>query len=116
MTWTYKNALITFFSLFIGGQVIAFSGVAASNKYVIAAGFLIAMAGIAVLFFMPESYEDTRNAPSHAKIPNLRVESALDNVNHSLILANKCNSIYGGAWQMGVETDCGKVRQNPNGF
>jgi hypothetical protein len=117
MAWTRTSSLILSVLLGIIGIGIIVTAAMKDNKIMLGAGVsCVVVSAITYFFFTPEGYLDTKNSPQHAPIPNLRVESALDNKNHSLIIANRCNSIYGGAWQMGVQTECGRVRTNPNGF
>lgn len=118
MAWTRTTSSAISVLLAILGVALIVRGVMKDKSAIwIGSGTtLVALSAVVYFVLSPEGYEDTLNSPAHAKIPNLRVESALDNVNHSRIIANKCNSIYGGAWQMGVQTECGRVRSNPNGF
>lgn len=117
MAWTRTTSLTISLILLILGVILIVLGANKENVGIAVSGVVtIVLSAILYFALTPESYEDTKNSPMHAKIPNLRVESALDNQNQSLIIANRCNSIYGGAWQMGAESDCGRVKQNPNGF
>lgn len=47
---------------------------------------------------------------------DLRPENPVDSRDERLVYANKCDSYYAGAFGMGAETNCGRVKTNPNMF
>jgi hypothetical protein len=72
-----------------------------------------------------EKYEEIKKAVAKGQLPAValerpelvtRVEKPTDSIDRSLILANKCTSIYAGGFGMGAETSCNRVTVNPNGF
>lgn len=72
-----------------------------------------------------EKYEEIKKAVAKGELPAValqrpdlvtRVETPVDSRDERLVRANRCTSIYAGAFGMGAETDCKRVTVNPNGF
>jgi hypothetical protein len=72
-----------------------------------------------------EKYAEIKKAVAAGELPPvalerpdmfIRVETAPDSRDERLVRANRCQSVYAGAFGMGAETECGRVKQNPNGF
>lgn len=102
-----------------------------ASKWMMYSGAGLAIVGIvgwALIdyYAKKEKYEEIKKAVAAGKLPSValerpdivtRVESPVDSRDERLVLANKCTSIYaGGVGGMGAETDCKRIKTNPNGF
>jgi hypothetical protein len=90
----------------------------------------IGVVGMLVSYFMgekarKEKYAEIKKAVAAGELPPValerpdmfvRVEVPTDARDESLVRANRCQSFYAGAFGMGAESECGRVKQNPNGF